>query len=100
MSVFILPFCPLGLPLLVFSVQLKVNNEKRILMSVPFLTEPAAECPTSPELLTARICSLEMENQEKEDLCVGSLPQQRTKNREPQTRVKPENEPQRLRPPD
>lgn len=69
-------------------------------MSIPSLTEPAAECPTSPESLTARICSLEMEDQEKEDLCVGSLPQQRTKIREPQNRVKPEDEPQRLRPPD
>ncbi|KAF1394501.1 hypothetical protein PFLUV_G00000980 [Perca fluviatilis] len=64
------------------------------------VSEPAAGCPTSPESLTERICSLDMEDREKEDLCVGSLPQQRTKTQEPQNRVKPEDKPQRSRPPD
>ncbi|KAE8299953.1 hypothetical protein D5F01_LYC00077 [Larimichthys crocea] len=64
------------------------------------VSEPAAECPTSPESLTERICSLDMEDKEKEDPCGGSLPQQRTKIQEPQNRVKPEDEPQRPRPPD
>lgn len=64
------------------------------------LPEPAAECPTSPESLTKRMCLLDMEDKEKEDLCVGSLPQQRTKIQESQNRMNPEDEPQRLRPPD
>lgn len=68
--------------------------------NIPFLPEPAAGCPTSPESLTERICSLDMEDKEKEDLCVGSLPQQRTKIQKPQNSVKPEDERQRSRPPD
>ncbi|XP_076583631.1 uncharacterized protein LOC143318971 [Chaetodon auriga] len=64
------------------------------------VSEPAAGCPTSPESLTERICSLDMEDKDKEDLRVGSLPLQRTKIQEQQNRAKPEDEPQRPRPPD
>lgn len=63
--------------------------------NIPSLLEPAAECPTSPESLT-----LDMEDKEKEELCVGSLPQQRTKIQELQNRVTSKDEPQRLKPPD
>ncbi|KAM9770464.1 uncharacterized protein ACNS7B_010152 [Menidia menidia] len=64
------------------------------------VSEPAAECPTSPESLAEATCSLDMEDKEKEDLCVASLLRKRTKIREPKTRSELENEPQRLRPPD
>ncbi|CAK6982656.1 hypothetical protein PFLUV_G00000980 [Scomber scombrus] len=65
-----------------------------------FVAEPAAGCPTSPESLTERICSLDMEDKQKQDQRVGSFPQRRTKTQQPQNPVKPEDEPQRLRPPD
>ncbi|XP_078022757.1 uncharacterized protein LOC144462563 [Epinephelus lanceolatus] len=64
------------------------------------VSEPAAGCPTSPESLTERNCSLDMDDKEKEDLCVGSLPQQQTKIQEPHNRVTSDDEPQRSRPPD
>ncbi|KAK5865512.1 hypothetical protein PBY51_019778 [Eleginops maclovinus] len=64
------------------------------------VSEPAVGCPTSLETLEDRICSLDMEDKEEEDQCVGSLPQQRTIIQGSQNRVKQEDEPQRLRPPD
>ncbi|CAJ1054163.1 hypothetical protein PFLUV_G00000980 [Xyrichtys novacula] len=65
------------------------------------VSEPAAGCPTSPDVLSVRICSLEMEEDEnKKDPCVGYLSQKRTKNQEPRNPVTPEDEPQRSRPPD
>ncbi|XP_062282789.1 potassium voltage-gated channel subfamily H member 1-like [Scomber scombrus] len=64
------------------------------------VSEPAAGCPTSPESLTERICSLDMEDKQKQDQRVGSFPQRRTKTQQPQNPVKPEDKPQRLRPPD
>lgn len=80
--------------------------EKRILAMTNFdevsflFPEPAAECPTSPESLKDRMYFLDTEEKEKEDLCVGSLPQQRTNIREPQNRMKLEDKPHRLKPPD
>ncbi|KAK2817558.1 hypothetical protein Q5P01_025749 [Channa striata] len=64
------------------------------------VSEPAAGCPTSPESLTDRISSFTMDHEDKDDLCVGSLPRHQTKIQEPQRRVKTEDEQQRLRPPD
>ncbi|XP_076741475.1 uncharacterized protein LOC143419086 [Maylandia zebra] len=64
------------------------------------VSEPAAECPTSPQSLKDRMYFLDTEEKEKEDLCVGSLPQQRTNIREPQNRMKLEDKPHRLKPPD
>ncbi|KAM3623653.1 uncharacterized protein V6R79_013798 [Siganus canaliculatus] len=64
------------------------------------VSEPAAECPTSPKSFMDGIRLLDMEDKEKEDLCVGYLPQPRTKIKQPQNSVKPKDEPQRLRPPD
>ncbi|KAI3352680.1 hypothetical protein L3Q82_020152 [Scortum barcoo] len=82
----------LSLCLIGFSCSLKISTFP--------LPEPAAGCPTSPESITERIYSLDMEDKEKEDLRVGSLSQQRTKLQESQNSVKPEDEPQRPRPPD
>ncbi|KAK1886226.1 Ribosome-binding factor A [Dissostichus eleginoides] len=64
------------------------------------VSEPAVGCRTSLETFEGRVCSLDMEDKEEEDLCVGSLPQQRTIIQGSQNRVKQEDEPQRLRPPD
>lgn len=74
---------------------LSVLRKLRQQNNVACLPEPAAECPTSPESLT-----LDMEDQEEEELCVVSLPQRRTKTREPQNRMKPNGEAQRPKPPD
>ncbi|KAK2918467.1 hypothetical protein Q8A73_002838 [Channa argus] len=59
------------------------------------VSEPAAECPTSPESLTERIHLFDMD---AKDRCVGSLPQHQTNIQE--KRVKTEDEQQRPRPPD
>ncbi|XP_069385753.1 protein FAM133A-like isoform X2 [Paralichthys olivaceus] len=63
------------------------------------VSEPAAECPTSPESSPETIFSLDMEEKEKEE-CERSLPQRQTQIQEPQNRLKPENRAQRSRPPD
>ncbi|KAK5926065.1 hypothetical protein CgunFtcFv8_021668 [Champsocephalus gunnari] len=68
--------------------------------NVPSLPEPAVGCRTSLEPFEGRVCSLDMEHKEEEDLCVGSLPQQQTIIQGSRNRVKQEDEPQRLRPPD
>ncbi len=109
LSFSLLHFCLIGFSCFLCSV--KVNKENSLCEktnfdevhqkpNAPSLAEPAAGCPTSPESITERVCSLDMEDKEKENLCVGSLPQQRTKIQEPQNRVRPEDEPQRSRPPD
>lgn len=77
---------------------MKKNKKQNNIHSL--LPEPAVECPISPESLTVKICSLDMDDKEKDDLFIGSFPQQRTKIQDPQNRVKPEEEPHRLRPPD
>ncbi|KAI4832233.1 hypothetical protein KUCAC02_015207 [Chaenocephalus aceratus] len=64
------------------------------------VSEPAVGCRTSLETFEGRVCSLDMEHKEEEDLCVGSLPQRQTIIQGSQNRVKQEDEPQRLRPPD
>ena len=94
-----------------FLISVKVNKENSLSEktnlfvvhqkpNVPSLPEPAVGCRTSLETFEGRVCSLDMEDKEEEDLCVGSLPQQRTIIQGSQNRVKQEDEPQRLRPPD
>ncbi|XP_062244413.1 uncharacterized protein LOC133954119 isoform X2 [Platichthys flesus] len=64
-------------------------------------SEPAVECPTSPESSPGTGVSVDMEEEEEEEEeRERPLPQRRTQTQEPQNRSKPENKAQRSRPPD